>query len=183
MILNVDNEITIELIKEDHAGALFELVQANKLRLAEWLPWVDKLPTVRHFESFCIDSARRYAEGSEMPMTILYDGKVAGRIGVYNIDMQNKIASIGYWLGDKFQGKGIVTKACRQTVDYAFYELGLNRIEIKCGAENLRSQAIPHRLQFVKEGILRQAEFINNRFIDLILYSKLKSEWPAPDAV
>ena len=55
--------------------------------------------------------------------------------------------------------------------------MNLNRIEIKASLKNFKSQAIPTRLNFRKEGVLRQAEFVNNEFIDLFLYSMLKDKW------
>ena len=54
---------------------------------------------------------------------------------------------------------------------------GLNRIEIKCAVGNNKSRAIPQKLQFKQEGILRQAELLNGKFIDLYLYAMLKEEW------
>ena len=55
----------------------------------------------------------------------------------------------------------------------------LNRIELKTAVKNLKSQAIPNKLNFKKEGILRQAEFVNNEFVDLYIYSMLKEDWQA----
>ena len=53
-----------------------------------------------------------------------------------------KIGSVGYWLSEEFQGKGIVLRSVEKLVDYCFTELLLNRIEIKCGTKNYKSQAI-----------------------------------------
>ncbi len=55
--------------------------------------------------------------------------------------------------------------------------MGLHRIEIKVATNNLRSQAIPEKLNFRKEGLLRQAELVNNKFLDLYIYSMLSFEW------
>ncbi len=177
MTIVVDDETKLELISEKHAEALFKLARTNKEQLAVWLPWVDRMQTVEQFRNFTIDAGKRHADGSELPLVIIFKGELAGRLGVYNIDMQNKFGSIGYWLGDKYQGRGIVTKSCRETINYVFSKLGFNRVEIKCGTGNVKSQSIPVKLNFTKEGILRQAEFVNNRFIDLILFSMLKAEW------
>jgi ribosomal-protein-serine acetyltransferase len=62
-------------------------------------------------------------------------------------------------------------------LDYGFKDLGLNRIEIKCAVENLKSARVPEKLNFTKEGILRQAELLNGKFVDLYLFSLLKNEW------
>lgn len=72
-----------------------------------------------------------------------------------------------------------MVKSCKRLITYGFEELGLNRIEIKAAVENLKSQAIPEKLNFKKEGILRQAEFVNEKFLDLTLYSLLKEEYLA----
>jgi len=62
-------------------------------------------------------------------------------------------------------------------IAYAFEDLNLNRIEIKAAVENLKSQAIPQKLNFQKEGVLREAEFVNQKYLDLTLYSLLKKEY------
>ena len=91
--------------------------------------------------------------------------------------LQNKIGEIGYWLADGLQGRGIITKCCTAVINHAFTQLGLNRIEIKCGTGNSKSRAVAEKLQFKPEGILRQAELLNGKHIDLYLYAMLKEEW------
>ncbi|MNT17766.1 putative ribosomal N-acetyltransferase YdaF [compost metagenome] len=71
-----------------------------------------------------------------------------------------------------------MTRACRAVIDHAFRELALNRLEIRCGAENLRSQAIAQRLGFTREGTLRQAMCLNQHLIDQVVFGLLASEWP-----
>lgn len=84
---------------------------------------------------------------------------------------------IGYWLGEKYQGKGIMTKACKALIQYCFEELNLERIEIRVATENIKSQAIPERLGFQKEGCLRNAEVLYDQYIDLYVYGLLKKEF------
>jgi ribosomal-protein-serine acetyltransferase len=64
-------------------------------------------------------------------------------------------------------------------IDEGFTRLHLNRIEIRAALENFKSQAIPERLGFKKEGLIRQGEFVNDHFVDLYVYSLLKEEWLA----
>jgi ribosomal-protein-serine acetyltransferase len=65
----------------------------------------------------------------------------------------------------------------RALVDHAFAGWGLNRVEIRAALENARSRAIPERLGFKKEGVLREAERLGERFVDHALYAVLASEW------
>ena len=74
------------------------------------------------------------------------------------------------------QGKGIVTKAVKRVMKIGFEDLSLNRLEIKAAVQNIRSRAIPERLGFRLEGILRQAEVVQDAFYDQALYSFLKDE-------
>jgi ribosomal-protein-serine acetyltransferase len=71
-----------------------------------------------------------------------------------------------------------MTAACRAVVTEAFEHYGLHRIEIRCATKNHKSRAIPQRLGFVQEGILREAEWLYDHFVDLVVYSMLEQDWP-----
>ena len=86
-------------------------------------------------------------------------------------------ASIGYWLDAAFEGRGIATRCCRAMLDYAFGTMGMHRVEIRCATHNERSCAIPARLGFTREGILREAEWVHDAYHDLVIWSILSSEW------
>ena len=87
---------------------------------------------------------------------------------------------IGYWISVAEEGRGLVTRAVRALMDVGFGDLGLHRIEIRAGVDNLRSRAIPERLGFVREGIERGGERGANGFYDLVVYATLEDEWPRP---
>jgi ribosomal-protein-serine acetyltransferase len=174
--LKVDDTTRLELLDEKHAAGLFAVTHTNRAHLKTRLSWVDNIQSVDDFTHFIINAKKRESGGTELSFAIVFIETVAGRIGIYNIDQYNKTGSIGYWLGKEFEGKGIVTKACHALMDYCFGYIKLNRIEIKCAVENYKSQAIPERLHFKKEGIVRQGEFLLNSFIDLYAYSMLKDE-------
>jgi ribosomal-protein-serine acetyltransferase len=173
----IDESTQLEPTDEKHAEPAFALIDQNRAHLKTWLPWVDRMQSVADFRNFIRGSIQRNADKAEVSYLIVHEGKVAGRIGLYYLDHQNKSASIGYWLGENYQGKGLITNSCRVLLNHGFHALGLNRIEIKCGTGNVKSQAIPQRLNFTKEGVLRQAELVHGSFIDLDLYSLLKEEW------
>jgi len=132
---------------------------------------------VDDFKKYINSSKQRYASHSEMGYVIIKDHVMIGRLGLYNIDLINKSGSIGYWLDKDRMGQGIITRCCKAVIDEGFSYLHLNRIEIRAATANVKSQAIPERLGFKKEGIIRQGEFVNNEFVDLYVYSMLKEEW------
>lgn len=176
MTITIDNTLRLELITENHAQPIFDMVDANRAHLRPWLPFVDRMQTVEFAQNFVKGTMQRNSEGNEYAFVIVENEKVIGRIGVYKIDNQNKIGEIGYWIVEESQGKGIVTKSCKGIIDFCFSNLQLNRIEIRCGTENRKSKIIPEKLKFTKEGVIRQGELLYDSFIDLNLYSLLKSD-------
>jgi len=177
MTINIDEKVSLELTAEKHAEALYAAVDNNRKHLSEFLPWVDDIQSVDDFRKYIKNCELLYQQGKEVSFVIIADGISVGRIGLHHLNTQNKSAAIGYWLTKKAEGNGIISKSCKTLLTYGFRELNLHRIEIKAAVDNLRSQAIPQRLNFVKEGILRQAEWVNNKFFDLVLYSMLNNEW------
>jgi len=101
----------------------------------------------------------------------------AGVIGNHALDWENRTTEVGYWIGEEYQGKGLVSAACRALVDHAFGERGLNRVVISCATENKKSCAIPERLGFRREGLQRQAEWLYDHYVDHVVYATLASEW------
>ena len=177
MKIQVDDTISLEFLEEIHAESLLNLVNANRSYLREWLPWVDQMHTVANFAYYISETKRRAAEKTDFGYAIIIDKNIAGRIGLHHINQQNKIGEIGYWLADGLQGRGFITKCCTAIINHGFTQLGLNRIEIKCATGNNKSRAVAEKLKFKQEGILKQAERLNGKFIDLYLYAMLKEEW------
>jgi ribosomal-protein-serine acetyltransferase len=160
-----------------HAPALLQAVDDNRDHLSAFLPWVGQMQTVEHFThyiQFCNDLS---AQQKEVSFIIFFNDKLVGRIGLHYINQQNKSAAIGYWLIKEAEGKGIITQSCIAVINLGFKDLKLQRIELKAAVTNYKSLAIPQRLGFTKEGILRQAELVNNKFLDLVLFSLLKEDW------
>lgn len=177
MTIKINDEILLESLDVNHAREMFDLIDSNRDHLREWLPWVDPMRSIEKLQNHIAYCKQNETAGTDYPFAIKFNGKIAGRIGIHYIHHHNKIASLGYWLGDGYQGKGIMIKSCIALINYCFNELGMNRVEIKCATGNTKSAAIAEKLNFKKEGILRQAEFVNDRFLDLYLYAMLKDEW------
>ena len=143
----------------------------------EWLPWLDGNTTVDDSRAFIIHAKEQHFSNMGFQAGVWYEQKLAGIAGFHPIDWQNRIAMIGYWLGEEYEGKGIMTESCKLLINYAFDEYDLNRIEIRCASGNSRSCAIPERLGFTKEGIIRDGEWLYDHFVDLFLYSMLAPRW------
>lgn len=142
-MIQVDETVSLEFLEEIHAESLYNLVNANRGYLREWLPWVDQMQTVGNFRQYIINSKKQATDGTDFGYAIVIDKNIVGRIRMHHINRQNKIGEIGYWLADGMQGRGIITNCCKALIKYGFAELGLNRIEIKCALGNERAGLSP----------------------------------------
>lgn len=178
----IDEELKLKLLEARDAEELFLLTDKNRMYLREWMPWVDGTKTTEDSLVY-IDQARKQWTAQEtVTACILYQGAFCGMIDLHGISRLNRKGAIGYWLSEDYQGKGIMTRACRAMVDYAFTYLGLHRVEISAGVHNRKSRAIPERLGFQQEGIARDAQRLYDRYIDLVIYSMLDHEWTERNA-
>ncbi len=176
--LTVDSEIELRLPNEHYAKEAFDVIMKNYAHLEEWSPWVNEKISVESTREFYKKSFEAFSdEGVEISLLIFYQGKVVGSTGFHEINRRNKSAEIGYWLAKEVNGKGIVTKCVERQLDYAFDEMKLNRVTIKCVPENLKSRKIPVKLGFTQEGIERESGWLHTRFADHVVYSMLASEW------
>ena len=154
---------------------MFEAIQANRIYLREWLPFVDKTRKIADTEAFI----SAVLSGADPVFTIWYDGGFAGLIGFKDYDPDNHKAEIGYWLKEDKQGHGIISQSVEVLLGYGFETMSLNRIQIKVAVQNVKSKRVPERLGFKLEGIERDGELLFSReYTDLMVYSKLKKEMP-----
>lgn len=180
MTLPVTDTISLELISKIHAIPIFDLVSENRQHLRQWLPWVDNMRTVQNFDTYIQNTMKELAAGRQLSFIIIADGSVVGRSGIYNINKQVGTASLGYWIGEAFEGKGIITKVCKKLIELSFSELKLDEIEIRCATDNIKSEAIAKRLKFNRKFVVKKGEYLNNRFVDLNVYKLNKTEWGLP---
>lgn len=174
---SISPDLELRLLDERHTDELFELTDRSREHLRPWTPWVDSTKTAEDTRAFIRHSLEQFSKGEGLTTGIWHDGKIAGVISFEGISQANRSAMIGYWIGAEYHRKGLVTRACKALVDYGFRELDFNRIEIWAATGNLRSTAIPERLGFTREGVKRQAQWVNGQCFDIVIYSMLKGEW------
>ncbi|HEX2702133.1 MAG TPA: GNAT family protein [Solirubrobacteraceae bacterium] len=167
----------MRLLENADADELYRLIDANRAYLARWMPFVGQTRSAADSVAFIGTARRQLAENRGMQMAILDGEQIIGVAGFHRIDWTRRSTSIGYWLAEDHQGAGTMTLAASALVDHAFGVLRLARVEIRAGVENRRSRAIPERLSFREEGIVRAAERIGPRIIDHVVYVMTDGEW------
>jgi ribosomal-protein-serine acetyltransferase len=169
--------VELRLLENRHASTFFGLVEQERQALRQWLAWVDLTKSEDDVLAFILRENQRFASNAGFSAGIWADGSAAGVVTLQNLDWQNRKVEIGYWLAREFQGQGIMTAAAKAVTGHALVELDLNRVEIRCAAGNARSAAIPKRLGFNFDGILRQASQLSGAFLDMEVYSMLRPEY------
>jgi len=173
-IIVVDNNIRLKEIGLEDAEAIFSTIINERDYLKKWLPFVELTREISYTRSFI----ENYLNSDKQDLTcaIYYHDQFVGLIGLKDTDSANKKTEIGYWLSEAFQHKGIITSSCKTLIHFAFNNMNINRIQIKVAKGNLRSQRIPKRLGFKREGVERDGELHSRGFVDLIIFSLLKAD-------
>lgn len=173
--LSVTDDVGLRLLEEADAQELHALIEANRAYLEPWLPRA----AGQSFEDpvdFIRETRQQASENGGFQAAIVTERGIAGVIGYVTVDWANRSTRIGYWLDEQQQGKGTMTAAVRLLVDHALATWQLNRVEIIVATENHRSRAIPERLGFREEGVLRQYQLIDCRYLDCVVYSMLAAD-------
>jgi RimJ/RimL family protein N-acetyltransferase len=112
-------------------------------------------------------------------MAIVIEGKAVGGTGiVLQTDVERICAEIGYWLGENYWNRGIMTGVVKEMVSYAFLHFPeLKKIYAPVFGFNIASQRVLQKAGFECEGVLKQAAIKNGKVIDLHYYSRFKSRW------
>ncbi len=174
---SINEHTYLKMLDLSDVDELFALTDRSRDTLREWLPFVDNVTSVKDTEYFVRNAMQQYVDNNGIQAGIYYDGKLAGVIGYHQVNWQHKWTSIGYWLGNDFVGKGLVTNSMKAFIDFAFDYLKLHRIEVRVAVGNIRSRTIPKVLGFNEEGRLRDAEWLYDHYVDQVVYGLTATEW------
>ena len=172
--------VRLEPIDESHIEGLFEAGTTH----SDWqyLP-IAGFSEMGEAKTWFYQAARLLEDALHYTY-VLVDPKsneVMGSSRYLNIRPKDSVVEIGYtWLSSKFQRTAVNTEAKLLLLTNAFENMYANRVELKTDARNLRSQKAIERIGAKKEGVLRHHMVTQGGFIrDTVMYSIVKSEWPA----
>ena len=177
MRIEIDDHLSMELLREEFAEELFQQVELNGQYLRQWLPWLDSNNTVADTRKFILDMVEQHESGRGPVFALFYDGNVCGINGFHKIDKLHKKVGIGYWVAEPFAGRGLITKSSREILKIGFEDYGLHKLEIHCATKNSKSRAVAERLGFTYEATLRDCEWLYTKHVSHAIYSMLNSEY------
>jgi len=174
-----DGDITIRPIRLRDARALERELLDNRSWLRKWEATnpvgpmsFDVRASIRHLQS----NARA---GLGLPFVIEYRGELAGQLNVSSISYGSvSMATIGYWVSERFAGKGLTPTAVALATDHCFFSVGLHRMEICIRPENDPSLRVVEKLGFRYEGLRRRFIHINGDWRDHFCFALTVEEVP-----
>ena len=178
MKLKTQRLVIRELRKEN----LTDLVgQINNLNVSRNLEKVSYPYTNRDGEWFidkCNEDAKKNPR-ENYKLKIEFEGKLVGLIGLTEVDNFHETATLGYWLGEEYWRKGIMSEASAEVVRFAFEDLGLRRIDVGADVENEGSNALIKKLGFEFEGTRKQyrKSMATGEVHDRHIYGLLRENW------
>lgn len=148
------------LLRPYHAGdgrALWEAVEESREYILPWLPWSHTHKTPTDSEALARKFHTNWILREDLPMGIWRrsDRRFLGGTGLHRIHWEVPLFEIGYWLRESAAGQGYMTEAVTLLCRLCFETLGAQRLEIQTDTRNVRSAAVPQRLGFTHEAVLR----------------------------
>jgi RimJ/RimL family protein N-acetyltransferase len=143
--------------------------------VTRWLAAMGEAPTLE-------DEREWYDRRRADPECILWgietvDGRLVGNVEL-RLTPAARRAELGIVVGEKSQwSRGLGTDAVRLVLDYAFGELGLNRVDLTTDEENARAIRCYEKCGFVREGLLRQHRLVDGEFGNTLVMAVLRDEW------
>jgi ribosomal-protein-serine acetyltransferase len=179
--LDLGSGLVLRLTTEGDAADAYAVIDSERARLREWLPWVDATSSLSVERDFLRGIEAVNGAGAGLHTTIRIAGEFSGFVGM-RLDAVHRTAEVGYWLSDRAVGRGVMTRSVAAMCDLAFGPLAMHRVELLAATGNQRSRAIAERLGMSLEGVRREAEELATGYVDLAMYAVLAGDWPGAPA-
>jgi ribosomal-protein-serine acetyltransferase len=173
---NFTETTTIKMMELRFSNDFYSFVERNKEYLINWIPFVSKIKGINDIENYVKKYLDRYANGIGALYGLWENNELIGSVLIREMDQEAKWAEIGYMIDQKYQGKGIIKRACIKLIDYIFNDLGMEKVEICCDENNESSSKLAESLGFKLEGTIRNHVMVNNKIGNMKYYGLLRIE-------
>lgn len=156
---------------------MFEVIDKDRDRLGQFLPWVEHMKSVDNQLWYINECKGDWEAGTMFDYGIFnHQDQYIGNFGVHSISWADDRCELGYWISSHFEGQGFISASVRM-LEKVLFEMNFNRIEIRCDPLNKKSSAVPIRNAYKYEGVLLQYQYQAGKHRDTAVYAKLLSEY------
>lgn len=169
----------------EHAHTFVSFSIENEARLTPWEPpWHESIRSVDFWSKRLADWRDEAIRGVSCRLAMFERSPEGDLVGQANftglVRGALQMANLGYRIGGRFEGKGLMREGATAAIDYAFDVLELHRVTASYQPTNERSGGLLRRLGFVVEGYARDYLFVGGRWADHILTSRVSPRWIGP---
>lgn len=169
------DRLCLEPTRGEYAGALWNAIERSLPELKRWMSWASS-STPQSSAEYVHRAETGWMEGTNWDWTIFFGDEVAGTIGLNRYDELWRSCNLGYWIRTDLAGRGFATEAGRAVIDFAFDDVGLNRLELVADIDNAASLRVAEKLGFLREGIKREGAFVDGRGVDVHMLGLIASD-------
>ncbi|MDT3330819.1 MULTISPECIES: GNAT family N-acetyltransferase [Microbacterium] len=176
-VVRAHGPISIRLVRPRDAKPLQTELEQNRSWLRQWEATSPDGPVSLDMRSGVRRLLQQYRDGSGVPFVMEYDGEVTGQLNVWGIARGSlSSATIGYWVSERFAGRGITPTSVALATDVCFEDLRLHRMEICIRPENTKSLRVVEKLGFRYEGLRRRYIHIDGDWRDHYAFALVREE-------
>ena len=153
-------------------------VSGSRTFLQRWLPWVQFHVDPASSTRFAEACANDWDQGRALRFVIRERAHrtLVGVVGLESCIHLHRSCEIGYWLRREATHRGLMTEASLAAMTFAFQQMGAHRLRIAAATDNHPSLSVIGRLGFRFEGIARQAEWCDGRWLDHATFALLATD-------
>lgn len=166
--------MVLEPVEQRHTAGIYAAAASSIDHLLPWMPWAVGV-TEEHVRGFNEAAEAGWREGREYPFAMVLHGRVVG-IATLSIS-HGGVGELGYWVAAEQAGEGLATEAGRALLRFSLEELGLYRVELRAGVENVRSLRVAEKLGFTREGVLRNGLDGSEGPFDAVMFGFTPGDW------
>ena len=170
--------LSLSPVETADASDLWQAVDSSRSHLEKWLPWVPFNTDLDASWRYCEASASDWDHGRALRFSIRERAtrRFLGVVGLESIAHLHQSAELGYWLRADGSRRGYMTEAAKATVVWAFKRLNAHRVRVAAATDNYASLGVIRRMGFRFEGIAREAERCQGRWLDHALFGMVAAD-------
>lgn len=178
--LPLDDDAQLRPLEPWHAEEFLAHIDRARPQVDPWIPWATFSTDLVSATAVLQRYADRQAGDTGRIYGIWLRDTLVGGVMFTKFDAASGVCEVGCWLEADGTGRGLVTLACRELIDWAFTERGMSRVEWLVSVGNERSIATARRLGMTREGVLRKHSVHRGVRRDIEVWSVLSEEWGRP---